>query len=419
MDLQAYLILFLNVLEKTVFPFILAIAFLVFMWNVVHYFIINGQNSDAHEKARSLAIWGISAFVVVSGIWGILNIFTTMLGLNNNVVTPDYIEYKKIKKSESEVFETSGSKSITDTKKESTQTTSKDKVTADSLSTSYAPTTETSILPQTQKSGIVSTNNLIAGIIHDPDYLTPSYGYFETKLEYISHINSVQYESAKRVQEHDKEIMLELPFLLTNNKTALVPNAEAILDDWIKTFKSAGVSMDIIGVLDEPFWIGTSAGDLEAQMETYRDLISMTRKKLPEARLAVAITPYTYFNNPNSKSYLEELYRLVDVVSTDPYIFAVPDPYMDKLKEWNLTFADTVRSQNSNAEVWLIIQAFGDKNWDKEYFKEYLNFQFEVANTEYDGVLFFGWFPYADVASQAGIYFDEDIKDLYRTFTNI
>jgi predicted PurR-regulated permease PerM len=92
MDLQAILTAIVGFINDALIPFVMAIAFFFFIWNAVRYFIIGGTNPDAQEKAKSLAVWGILAFVVITSLWGIVNIFTDSLGLDNTTPAPDYME---------------------------------------------------------------------------------------------------------------------------------------------------------------------------------------------------------------------------------------------------------------------------------------------------------------------------------------
>lgn len=95
MNIQTFLVNVLTFLNGTVIPFLLAIAFVFFLWNVVRYFIFGGSDEGKHEEARRLAIWGILAFVVIASLWGIVNTFTRGFGLNySNSITPDYMGEK-------------------------------------------------------------------------------------------------------------------------------------------------------------------------------------------------------------------------------------------------------------------------------------------------------------------------------------
>ncbi len=80
---------FLNFLSNVVIPFILAIGFFMFVWGIFNYFILGGANDDAKEKGKSLIIYAIAGFVVILAFWGIVNIFISGVGLQNE--TLEYI----------------------------------------------------------------------------------------------------------------------------------------------------------------------------------------------------------------------------------------------------------------------------------------------------------------------------------------
>jgi hypothetical protein len=64
-------------------PLVLAIAFLVFMVNVVRFFIIESSSEEGQANAKSLAIYSVSAFVFILSFWGIVNLIADGIGLNN------------------------------------------------------------------------------------------------------------------------------------------------------------------------------------------------------------------------------------------------------------------------------------------------------------------------------------------------
>ncbi len=91
MDIQTYIVIFINFLNHTVLPLLLAVAFLFFIWNVVRYFIIGGSDSGSQEQARTLAFNGIVGFAVITAIWGIITLIISMLDIDNSsTITPDY-----------------------------------------------------------------------------------------------------------------------------------------------------------------------------------------------------------------------------------------------------------------------------------------------------------------------------------------
>lgn len=93
MDLQNFFVNILYFLNTSAVPFMLALAFLFFIVNVVRYFIVQGGSSEGREKAGRLALWGILTFIIIISLWGIVNLLVSGLGFNReNAVIPDYIE---------------------------------------------------------------------------------------------------------------------------------------------------------------------------------------------------------------------------------------------------------------------------------------------------------------------------------------
>lgn len=79
--------LFANIaqfLGDVILPFLWGIAFLMFVWNAIRYFVFEGASEDGRDKAKSLMIWGVTAFVFVSIFWGIVNMLTQSSGLTGD-----------------------------------------------------------------------------------------------------------------------------------------------------------------------------------------------------------------------------------------------------------------------------------------------------------------------------------------------
>lgn len=88
MSLQEFLADAIMFINDAVLPFILALAFVIFLFNVARYFIIQEEKRD---EAKRTALWGILAFVVIASIWGITNLFVYNLDLHGDVAPcPDY-----------------------------------------------------------------------------------------------------------------------------------------------------------------------------------------------------------------------------------------------------------------------------------------------------------------------------------------
>lgn len=76
----ADIIVFIN---KYLIPFIWAIAFIVFIWGVYTYFIAGGADEEKRSQGKQLVMWSVIAFVVMSSVWGIVNLLTNSFGFGN------------------------------------------------------------------------------------------------------------------------------------------------------------------------------------------------------------------------------------------------------------------------------------------------------------------------------------------------
>lgn len=91
--LQLFFTNILKFINSTLIPFILGIGFLFLAINVVRYFIIGAGNDDSREKAKSLALYSVFAFVLIIVFWGIVNMLSQSIGLEGQTApTPDYVQ---------------------------------------------------------------------------------------------------------------------------------------------------------------------------------------------------------------------------------------------------------------------------------------------------------------------------------------
>lgn len=91
-SVQGYLVLILIFVNNVILPLLFSIALLFFLINAVRYFILGSSQSENQEKAKTMALYGIGAFVVMVSIWGIVNLLTSGLNINNdNAMCPDYL----------------------------------------------------------------------------------------------------------------------------------------------------------------------------------------------------------------------------------------------------------------------------------------------------------------------------------------
>ena len=76
----------LNFINAVLIPFILGVAFLIFVWGMFQYFIAGGSNEEAKEKGKSLLTYAILGFVVILVFWGIVNLVTDATGLEGQTL---------------------------------------------------------------------------------------------------------------------------------------------------------------------------------------------------------------------------------------------------------------------------------------------------------------------------------------------
>lgn len=100
MDLQTFFTNIITFFNDSLIPFILAIAFLVFIWNIAQFFIMGSTLAGDEKKgiisgrirARQYAMYSIFAFVIILSFWGIVILLTDDLNLNSGIpVVPDYM----------------------------------------------------------------------------------------------------------------------------------------------------------------------------------------------------------------------------------------------------------------------------------------------------------------------------------------
>ena len=79
-------------INQTLVPLVFALALIVFIWGLFQSFILGGADPEAREKGKGLMLWGIVAFFVMVSVWGLVNILTGTLTLNDGVNLPEVQE---------------------------------------------------------------------------------------------------------------------------------------------------------------------------------------------------------------------------------------------------------------------------------------------------------------------------------------
>jgi len=70
-------------INQVLVPAILAVAFLVFVWGMVKYFVIGGADDKSKSDGKSLMLYATAGFVIILIFFGIVNIIANGLGLRN------------------------------------------------------------------------------------------------------------------------------------------------------------------------------------------------------------------------------------------------------------------------------------------------------------------------------------------------
>lgn len=55
-------------------PILMAVAFIVFLWGIYKAFIWNAASESEKAEGRKFALCGIIGFVIITSLWGIVNI---------------------------------------------------------------------------------------------------------------------------------------------------------------------------------------------------------------------------------------------------------------------------------------------------------------------------------------------------------
>lgn len=79
---------------NTIFKFLIALAFLVFVYKVIKFFIIESDSTDSKSKAKTHVIYSVMAIVFLVIFWGLTNLLVDSIGLEKgDAVQPDYLGY--------------------------------------------------------------------------------------------------------------------------------------------------------------------------------------------------------------------------------------------------------------------------------------------------------------------------------------
>lgn len=78
----------IGVINGILVPVLIAIAFIVFLWGIYKYFILGATNEGDKGEGRQFALWGIIGFVIISSLWGLVNLVMGTFGLSVGQAPP-------------------------------------------------------------------------------------------------------------------------------------------------------------------------------------------------------------------------------------------------------------------------------------------------------------------------------------------
>ena len=72
----------IGLINVVIVPIIFACAFLVFIWGVINYFFLHGDDEGKRTEGKQFAFWGIIGMVVLFSVWGFVNLLLSTLGVS-------------------------------------------------------------------------------------------------------------------------------------------------------------------------------------------------------------------------------------------------------------------------------------------------------------------------------------------------
>lgn len=71
----------IGAMNTIVVPVIFVLAFFVFVWGVIKYFLLSGGDESKLNEGKQFILWGIIGLVVLFSVWGLVNLLLSTLGL--------------------------------------------------------------------------------------------------------------------------------------------------------------------------------------------------------------------------------------------------------------------------------------------------------------------------------------------------
>lgn len=83
----ANVLLFIN---NYLVPFVIGLAFLMFVWGVFKYFVLGGADEEKQKEGKGLIIYSVIGFVLILSVYGIIELIADGLGFSGDetILTP-------------------------------------------------------------------------------------------------------------------------------------------------------------------------------------------------------------------------------------------------------------------------------------------------------------------------------------------
>lgn len=87
--LSYYYALIVSTINGVLVPVLMAVAFIVFLWGVFRYFVWGAHDEAERTVGRKFVLWGVIGFVVITSVWGLVNVVKmTLIPSGANITHP-------------------------------------------------------------------------------------------------------------------------------------------------------------------------------------------------------------------------------------------------------------------------------------------------------------------------------------------
>ncbi len=90
-SLQTLFALFTCILIRSIWPLLITMAVVVFIFGVIKY-IAGADDSTKRTEGRNFMVYGLVALFVMVSVWGLVGVLQGTFGLGNNPVIPQIQE---------------------------------------------------------------------------------------------------------------------------------------------------------------------------------------------------------------------------------------------------------------------------------------------------------------------------------------